>query len=393
MFDGAPLPAKRVTESSREQSRSEAFRKALELEHQGQMFLAKASFAKSVDVTPQMAYDVACALKPLGVNVVVAPYEADAQLAYLSRNGLVDVVISEDSDLLVYGCKRVLYKLDPKTEKGQEIRYQDVFSCTQFSRLTADTFLLAAVLSGCDYVPSLDKIGIKSAIALAAKAEGLLSRSGISVTSLEFLKKLKMLIRLSGIPDEVIGDDFVGNVRMALWTFKHQVVFNTQERRLQHLTPIDSEIEDISFMGEMYDDQTACAVADCLVDPGTKAIFVATKRTAPPDPKPKPLKPKRIPKPVPVNTGGMRTLAACWAYRIPVPDEMTSEFADPVIEISDSELSLTPPEIVTRFGIDDLDRFSAIVSESRKSKRSRTENNTVCDADSIENFSFDNYRN
>lgn len=393
MFDGAPLPAKRMTESSREQSRTDAFQKALELEHQGQTLLAKAMYAKSVDVTPHMAYDVACALKPLGVNVVVAPYEADAQLAYLSRNGLVDVVISEDSDLLVYGCKRVLYKLDTKTERGQEIRYQDVFSCAQFSRLTPDTFLLAAVLSGCDYVPSLDKIGIKGAISLAAKAEGILSRSGISVASLEFLEKLIMLTRLSGIPDEVIGDDFVGKVRMALWTFKHQVVFSTQERRLQHLTPINSDIEDTSFMGEIYDDPTACAVADCLVDPETKAIFVPNKPSAPPEPKPKQLKQKRIPKPVPVNTGGMRTLAACWAYRIPVPEEMNSEFADPVIEISDSEFSLTPPEIVTSIGIDDLDKFASTVSESPKSKRSRTDNSTVCDVDSIENFSFNNYRN
>jgi exonuclease-1 len=38
---------------------------------------------------------------------VVAPYEADAQLAYLSRNRMVDFVISEDSDTLPYGCRRV----------------------------------------------------------------------------------------------------------------------------------------------------------------------------------------------------------------------------------------------------------------------------------------------
>lgn len=37
----------------------------------------------------------------------MAPYEADAQMAYLALNGLVDVVITEDSDLLTYGCPRV----------------------------------------------------------------------------------------------------------------------------------------------------------------------------------------------------------------------------------------------------------------------------------------------
>ena len=39
-------------------------------------------------------------------------YEADAQLAYMSRHGLADLVITEDSDALVFGCRRVLFKLD-----------------------------------------------------------------------------------------------------------------------------------------------------------------------------------------------------------------------------------------------------------------------------------------
>lgn len=42
---------------------------------------------------------------------MVAPYEADAQLAYMSglepENGGIVAVISEDSDLLVYGCPAV----------------------------------------------------------------------------------------------------------------------------------------------------------------------------------------------------------------------------------------------------------------------------------------------
>jgi exonuclease-1 len=51
------------------------------------------------------------ALKRRGVEFIVAPYEADAQMAYLATNGLVDVVITEDSDLLTYGCPRVSCQL------------------------------------------------------------------------------------------------------------------------------------------------------------------------------------------------------------------------------------------------------------------------------------------
>ena len=42
-----------------------------------------------------------------GIDCIVAPYEADAQLAYLSLSGIAQLIISEDSDLLCFGCERV----------------------------------------------------------------------------------------------------------------------------------------------------------------------------------------------------------------------------------------------------------------------------------------------
>lgn len=41
------------------------------------------------------------------MEYVVAPYEADAQMAFLARNGHVDLVITEDSDLIAYECPQV----------------------------------------------------------------------------------------------------------------------------------------------------------------------------------------------------------------------------------------------------------------------------------------------
>ncbi len=41
------------------------------------------------------------------MRFIVAPYEADAQMAYLARRGDVWAVLTEDSDLLTYGCPRV----------------------------------------------------------------------------------------------------------------------------------------------------------------------------------------------------------------------------------------------------------------------------------------------
>ena len=47
------------------------------------------------------------ALKAEGVEFIVAPYEADAQMTYLAISGRVHAVFTEDSDMLPYGCPKV----------------------------------------------------------------------------------------------------------------------------------------------------------------------------------------------------------------------------------------------------------------------------------------------
>lgn len=51
------------------------------------------------------------AARAQGVDCLVAPYEADAQLAYLNKTGMVQAIITEDSDLLAFGCKKVWNKM------------------------------------------------------------------------------------------------------------------------------------------------------------------------------------------------------------------------------------------------------------------------------------------
>ena len=52
----------------------------------------------------------------------MAPFEADAEMAYLSTSVRVDAVVTEDSDMLAYDCKKVpfsweKYSINPNTEK------------------------------------------------------------------------------------------------------------------------------------------------------------------------------------------------------------------------------------------------------------------------------------
>lgn len=67
-------------------------------------------YNECVDITPLHAYALIKYLRASKIEYYVAPYEADAQLAYLFKRKIVDVVFTEDSDLLAFGVKVCLKK-------------------------------------------------------------------------------------------------------------------------------------------------------------------------------------------------------------------------------------------------------------------------------------------
>lgn len=113
-------------------------------------------------ITPEMVFCIVekykCHPK---VSIVFSPSESDAQLAYLANSKYVDLVITEDSDLVVYGCSMILYKMKPR---GDCILYDK-----SLLRLPWDfsTFKKVCVLCGCDYLRTgLRGFGFQTAIKL-----------------------------------------------------------------------------------------------------------------------------------------------------------------------------------------------------------------------------------
>lgn len=68
---------------------------------------ARSYMRRSVDVTHEMALALIKECRNRNVDCIVAPYEADAQLAYLNINNIAQLVITEDSDLILFGCTKV----------------------------------------------------------------------------------------------------------------------------------------------------------------------------------------------------------------------------------------------------------------------------------------------
>jgi exonuclease-1 len=257
VFDGAPLPAKAATEAERAHRRQVSLARAFDAHDSGNKAKAFQTFVQAVEITTFLARKFQEALEVAKIDFVVAPYEADAQLAFLSLNKSIDFVISEDSDLLTYGCQRVLYKLDAKTGRGIEISLSDVFN--KFPILTGDNFQLFCILCGCDYLPALPKMNPK-------KSYTFIQRCLNHVT-------VPNLIRMTQMHSITVSFDFEAKFIQAFQTFKHQTVFDSSSKSLVSLNPISDSIDDSSHLGAFYESSVAEAVANGRICPVTKLPF------------------------------------------------------------------------------------------------------------------------
>ena len=58
-----------------------------------------------------MLYTTFDVLREMEVEYIIAPYEADSQIAHLCISGYCDFAITEDSDLVCFMCPRTVFKL------------------------------------------------------------------------------------------------------------------------------------------------------------------------------------------------------------------------------------------------------------------------------------------
>jgi hypothetical protein len=86
VFDGSPLPAKAGKEEERRANRAAAIEVARRCQAANDSAGAQTAFARAIDASPQLAYEFLRVLKRRNIPFVVAPYEADAQLAYLAKS-------------------------------------------------------------------------------------------------------------------------------------------------------------------------------------------------------------------------------------------------------------------------------------------------------------------
>ncbi|OIR56924.1 MAG: exonuclease 1-like protein [Amphiamblys sp. WSBS2006] len=228
VFDGEKFPSK-----SREKYKNK-FRSVNENNKNRSKYAAKA-----VDVTSTMIQDLVVFLRAEGIQCLIAPYEADSQLAYLERTNMIDAVLTEDSDLILFGCKKILFDLshDAKEAKILCTLGQEDYTELGLKEMTHEKFVQVCILSGCDYLDNIDNIGMGIAKSLFNKNK-----------TFDAVKA-----EVESTPSSTFPENYWRDFRRAEIIFKHYLVYDTiNPGRRVNMTPIDdsvvNEVGGVSFL-------------------------------------------------------------------------------------------------------------------------------------------------
>eukprot|EP00904_Undaria_pinnatifida_P004618 jgi/Undpi1/14157/HiC_scaffold_9.g03808.m1 len=118
-----------------------------------------------VRVTREHNEDCKTLLRLMGVPVLTAPSEAEAQCAALALEGAVYGTATEDMDALTFQTPKLLRRMtfSGASQPILEVDYQKLL---QGLDLPHEKFIDLCVLCGCDYTGSIKGIGPKKALAL-----------------------------------------------------------------------------------------------------------------------------------------------------------------------------------------------------------------------------------
>lgn len=168
VFDGKPPDMKSGELEKRSERRKEAqesLDKAVETGNEEDI----AKFNKRVvRVTKQHNEDCKKLLRLMGLPVIEAPSEAEAQCAQLCKDGKVYAVATEDMDALTFAAPRLVRHLSSGSgEQTQEYNLEKIIDGLELG--SHDEFIDLCILMGCDYCDSIKGIGGKKGLDLIRK--------------------------------------------------------------------------------------------------------------------------------------------------------------------------------------------------------------------------------
>nr|NP_001188509.1 flap endonuclease 1 [Bombyx mori]ACY92094.1 flap endonuclease-1 [Bombyx mori] len=166
VFDGKPPDMKAHQLNKRAERREEAEKELQKATEAGDTASVDKFNRRLVKVTKQRSEEAKQLLKLMGVPVVDAPCEAEAQCAALVKSGKVFAAATEDMDALTFGAPVLLRHLTFSEARKMPVQEFHLNNVLQGLELKQNEFIDLCILLGCDYCGSIRGVGPKRAIDL-----------------------------------------------------------------------------------------------------------------------------------------------------------------------------------------------------------------------------------
>lgn len=128
----------------------------------------------------------------LNIPYFQAPLEAETCCSDLCKRGIIDAVVSEDTDVLAYGAPYFLTKLNTRTETCVEIKYEQILESLE---ITENQFLDLCIMCGTDYNKNIFRIGPEKSYKLIKKhgsIEGIQEHTNLDISILNHIRSREL---------------------------------------------------------------------------------------------------------------------------------------------------------------------------------------------------------
>ena len=176
VFDGKAPAIKKKTWEKRTAIKQEAAKLFKKAEEDGDQAEMRKFASRTVILDKEMIADAKNVITALGLPIVQAPSEGEAQTAYMAKKGDCYASVSQDYDNLIFGCPTLVRNLsiEGKRKKAGKFAYQKVKpemikldDVLKKLELNLDQLIVLAILVGTDYNPGGVKgIGPKTGLKL-----------------------------------------------------------------------------------------------------------------------------------------------------------------------------------------------------------------------------------
>ncbi|HHT74909.1 MAG: flap endonuclease-1 [Methanomassiliicoccaceae archaeon] len=203
VFDGVPHELKSQTLAERSERRSKAQQEWEEAITEGDIERARCKATQSSRMTNEIAESSRILLTYLGIPIVQAPEEGEAQAAYMASTGQVWAASSQDFDSLLFGAPRLVRNLNITGRRkmpGSKV-YRDIsIELIELSKVleanglrSREQLIDLAILMGTDYNQGIRGIGPKKGLKLIQQhgdLDGALRALGESIPQAECVQDI-----------------------------------------------------------------------------------------------------------------------------------------------------------------------------------------------------------